>query len=308
MDHQLWSALAGYLSIICWIIVFIPQIYTNWRRKSSDSLSFYFVLTWIIGDLFNLAGVILQDLLFTMLLLAVYYTFADTILIGQMFYYSRQSTITSSKSEQQQQQNEQSPLLNKMVDVVVVDVEVKDKTYLATEEVEEENTEIIREHHGEDEEGKPRWLHYSILVSVMLLVIGGVGGALIYHSMSVEHKQAPTSPGHHDTIKPLPQILGYISALFYVWARIPQIILNFRNKSCEGLAIGMFICCVFGNLTYCASIFLYSMDLDYLLINLPWLLGSGGTLFFDFIIFWQFYHYRNSSFPNHHTISYGTSV
>ncbi|RKP23692.1 PQ loop repeat-domain-containing protein [Syncephalis pseudoplumigaleata] len=184
--------MAGYLSIVCWIVVFIPQIYTNWRRKSSDSLSFYFIFIWILGDLFNLVGVLLQDLLFTMLLLAVYYTFADLVLIWQMFYYRNRGTTIPSAPER--------------------------------------------------------------------VVLPATKG-----------EQAPPSgPG---TIKILPQILGYISALLYVWARIPQIILNFRNKSCEGLAISMFICCVVGNVTYCASIFFFSMDPEYLLINLPWLLG-----------------------------------
>ena len=72
-----------------------------------------------------------------------------------------------------------------------------------------------------------------------------------------------------------------------------------------------------GNLTYVMSIFLYepacaglqgmskvggctneewnSQYSKYILVNLSWLLGSGGTLFLDFAIFIQFFLYRNTS-------------
>ena len=35
------------------------------------------------------------------------------------------------------------------------------------------------------------------------------------------------------------------------------------------------------------------MRLDFLISNLPWLLGSTGTLCFDFVIFMQFIYYGN---------------
>lgn len=44
-----------------------------------------------------------------------------------------------------------------------------------------------------------------------------------------------------------------------------------------------------------ASIFLNSLEIDYLIKNMPWWLGSGGTLVFDFTIFFQFYIYRHNN-------------
>ncbi|KAI8997551.1 PQ loop repeat-domain-containing protein [Pilobolus umbonatus] len=90
----------------------------------------------------------------------------------------------------------------------------------------------------------------------------------------------------------VPQLLGWGSACLYCFSRIPQIMQNFNNESVEGLSLTMFIFSVVGNITYCISIMLVSLDPTYLLINYPWLLGSGGTLFFDFTIFFQFYMYR----------------
>ncbi|KAF9430613.1 hypothetical protein BGZ76_000775, partial [Entomortierella beljakovae] len=92
-----------------------------------------------------------------------------------------------------------------------------------------------------------------------------------------------------------PLILGWGSAVLYLGSRIPQIYKNWRLKSCEGLSIMMFVFSVFGNVFYVASIFLNSLDFDYLIRNMPWWLGSGGTLLFDFTIFFQFYIYRYNS-------------
>ena len=83
-------------------------------------------------------------------------------------------------------------------------------------------------------------------------------------------------------------ILGCISALLYLCSRVPQIVKNFRRKSTYGLSLPMFIMAVMGNLTYGLGILLYSVDKIFILQKLPWLIGSIGTLCFDFTIFVQF--------------------
>jgi uncharacterized protein with PQ loop repeat len=71
-------------------------------------------------------------------------------------------------------------------------------------------------------------------------------------------------------------------------ARLPQIWKNYKEKSCEGLALLFFLLSLTGNFTYGASLFAYSQDGKYLLKALPWLLGSLGTMVEDCIIFVQF--------------------
>ncbi|KAL2158455.1 hypothetical protein VTH06DRAFT_4503 [Thermothelomyces fergusii] len=83
-------------------------------------------------------------------------------------------------------------------------------------------------------------------------------------------------------------VLGYASALCYLCARIPQIIKNYREKSCEGLALLFFMLSLTGNFTYGASVISYSQERDYVVRALPWLLGSLGTMVEDSIIFVQF--------------------
>lgn len=50
-----------------WQIVFYySQIRENYLRKNTDGISIQFLLFWIFGDILNLFGVILDNLLFTM--------------------------------------------------------------------------------------------------------------------------------------------------------------------------------------------------------------------------------------------------
>ena len=48
-----------------------------------------------------------------------------------------------------------------------------------------------------------------------------------------------------------------------------------------------------GNATYGAGILFHSQEKEYLLTNLPWLIGSLGTMVEDGIIFVQFRMYKD---------------
>ena len=50
------------------------------------------------------------------------------------------------------------------------------------------------------------------------------------------------------------EVMGYLSALCYLGARIPQIIKNWREQSCEGLSLLFFLLSLLGNLTYGAGV------------------------------------------------------
>jgi solute carrier family 66 (lysosomal lysine-arginine transporter), member 1 len=81
-----------------------------------------------------------------------------------------------------------------------------------------------------------------------------------------------------------PKILGYASALLYLSARIPQIYHNYTLKSTEGLSLLFFMFSTLGNVSFSLSILFARTDKDYLLLNLPWLIGSAGTIVFDFTV------------------------
>jgi len=96
------SGITGSISIACWLVVFSPQIIENFRRQSGESLSLSFLVIWLAGDVFNVLGAILQHVLLTMIILALYCTgrglrnfadmedtLADIILIAQVLYYRK---------------------------------------------------------------------------------------------------------------------------------------------------------------------------------------------------------------------------
>ncbi|CAL9187755.1 unnamed protein product [Musa hybrid cultivar] len=78
----------GTISIISWGIAEVPQIITNYRQKSTEGLSIAFLLTWVVGDLFNLIGCLLEPAtLPTQYYVALLYTATTLILTGQTIYY-----------------------------------------------------------------------------------------------------------------------------------------------------------------------------------------------------------------------------
>ena len=98
-------------------------------------------------------------------------------------------------------------------------------------------------------------------------------------------------------------------------ARIPQIIKNYQDKSCEGepghalpsrptktnsvtgLALLFFLFSLTGNSTYGLSLLSYSQNKEDILKALPWLIGSLGTVVEDCIIFFQFRLYADRGQP-----------
>ena len=90
-------------------------------------------------------------------------------------------------------------------------------------------------------------------------------------------------------------LFSWICALLYLSSRIPQILLNYNNKSVSGLSISMFICAFMGNLTYSTSLIL-SDDAnaggsEFWIKSIPFLVGSFGTLCQDLVIFLQSFLY-----------------
>lgn len=101
------------------------------------------------------------------------------------------------------------------------------------------------------------------------------------------------------------QVFGWLCAVLYLGSRLPQLLLNYRRQSTEGVSMLFFLFACLGNLTYVLSIFAYDPHCGrhgcdslhgygrYVLVNLSWLAGSLGTLLLDMGIFVQFFMYRS---------------
>lgn len=261
MDRLVVSGVSGSVSLACWIIVFTPQIYENWLRQSTEGLSLAFVVIWLLGDLFNVFGALLQHVLPTMIILAVYYTVADIVLLFQCLMYKqpgKQGLLPTNDPEQQ-------PLLSSP----------------PAEALEGEITKPRRVLH-----------HYFRLPAVknglvvLCVVLCGVLGYLIS-----DHRK-PEVPSEPVPLSLWGQILGWICAVLYLCSRVPQIRLNYKRKSTDGVAVLFFIFTLLGNITYCLSIFAADSSKHALVLNASWIVGALGSLLLDVVVVVQFWIYR----------------
>ncbi|KIX10015.1 uncharacterized protein Z518_01096 [Rhinocladiella mackenziei CBS 650.93] len=329
LDIEALSGICGSISIACWVVVFSPQIIENFRRGSAEGLSIVFIVVWLAGDVFNILGAILQGVLPTMIILAVYYTLADIVLLGQCFYY-RGFTLTDDVPSETRTRNADSssetrPLLHS-----------GSATQPPSRDENERSSSIsqLRRHLSIDgthlspvtplieppKPNDPRAVQYAKPASalqaaafntfaILLVCAAGVFGWWIGAHKSRRHhhtKQDEPEPLEFDM---LGQIFGYLCAVLYLGSRLPQLLLNYRRKSTEGVSLLFFLFACIGNTTYVMSILAYSpvcrdpgscrpgearnIYLRYIAVNASWIAGSLGTLLLDLAIFVQFFMYRN---------------
>lgn len=124
-------------------------------------------------------------------------------------------------------------------------------------------------------------------LKIVLQYVGALGlviaaGILGWALSSENHPRDTAPPTKADDIGP--KVLGYLSALLYLSARIPQIYHNYRLKSTEGLSLLFFMFSTLGNLSFSLSLLFATTNMDDLMLNLPWLIGSAGTTVFDFTV------------------------
>lgn len=256
--------LNGSLSIACWIIVLLPQLLEQWRLKSADGISISFITIWLVGDICNLVGALMAGLRPSVTLLAVWFCISDSLLMLSYFYYTRQERrrrppISSAAT------SDSTPLLQDLDDVTA-------------------------ELTGSRPRSKSRLTHnWLIEWGLPILFVAAVT------VISYSYSQSSRPGGDGSGVKndgPVPQTLGYASALLYLTARVPQIVRNHHRRSVVGLSVVFFCLSITGNASYAAQILFYRTDWPWIKAYIPWLLGSLGTIVQDLIILIQFHLYE----------------
>ncbi|XP_078420671.1 lysosomal amino acid transporter 1 homolog [Cetorhinus maximus] len=140
-----------------------------------------------------------------------------------------------------------------------------------------------------------KWL----CVSWVLLCV--IAMMTILHLLRISH-QSRSRPGQRGTfdIEFMGYISGYMSCIFYLGSRFPQLYKNFQRKSTEGTSYLLFALAMLGNTTYGLSVAVNVPEnkasaKKYILHHLAWLIGSFGVLLVDFFITAQFIRYRKRS-------------
>ncbi|OAL48885.1 vacuolar membrane PQ loop repeat protein [Pyrenochaeta sp. DS3sAY3a] len=281
------SGVFGSISLASWIFLLVPQLIENYKSGSADGISLAFLAVWFVGDITNLAGASWAGLVPTVIALAIYFCFADLVLISQCLYYNTKNSRRSRKQSTRSQDSVEAPLLGR-----------RDSSNIGLPGSHRRDSAASRRRRASSlptiadvEEGGSEWVNNTLSI-IGVCVVGAAGWAIAWKT-GVWVPQPIKDDNEGAEIAFGAEILGYASALCYLGARIPQIIKNQRERSCEGLSLLFFMLSLLGNATYGAGIIFHSTEKEYILTNLPWLIGSLGTMVEDVTIFIQFRVFGN---------------
>ncbi|RDA91909.1 hypothetical protein CP533_1303 [Ophiocordyceps camponoti-saundersi (nom. inval.)] len=280
VDAEAVSGICGSISIACWVVVFSPQIIQQFRQGNADGLSLQFIAIWLLGDVFNIVGAVLQgraDAKVEQTILAIYYTLADLVLLGQCFYYRG----LRRSDDEAQDPDERTPLCE------------ADWTGLSPA--------VGHQSSPEEQQARPSWAQtagWNVTVIAMVCCAGAAGWCLAGRK---------GSPADDDSLElnVAGQVFGYLCAVAYMASRVPQLLLNWRRKTTDGLSMLFFLFACLGNATYVLSILSYeprgcvnglcdpgAVYGRHVLVNLSWLMGSAVTLLMDLIVLAQHLIYK----------------
>ncbi|XP_044469215.1 lysosomal amino acid transporter 1 homolog [Mangifera indica] len=320
----------GIISLVCWGVAEIPQIITNFRTKSSHGVSLMFLLTWVAGDVFNLVGCLLEPAtLPTQYYTALLYTISTIVLVLQGVYYDH--IYKSWKSRQikakQGDKDEKEPLKPKSADtgIPIPRAEIKASSrreyyYTSARSLASSGTPPFRNYlrvaqsgpsalglgddSSSDDEAYmdsyktpsvsqprpiPRSAGYGTFLAASLYLptqgkaltetITGFNSRRVLNGSSMEHSV-------------FGQWLGWLMAAIYMGGRLPQIWLNIKRGSVEGLNPLMFLFALVANVTYVLSILVRNTKWENIKANLPWLLDAIVCVALDLFIILQYIYYR----------------
>ncbi|XP_031270744.1 probable vacuolar amino acid transporter YPQ1 [Pistacia vera] len=320
----------GIVSLVCWGVAEIPQIITNFHTKSSHGVSLAFLLTWVAGDVFNLVGCLLEPAtLPTQYYTALLYTISTIVLVLQGLYYDHIYKRWKSRQIKAKlgDKDEKEPLKPKSADtgIPIPGAEVKAysrreyyytsarslagsgtppfRTYLRAAQSGPSTMRFNDDSSSDDEAAPvsskthsvsqprpiPRSAGYGTFLAVSLNLpmqskaltetIAGFNSRRVLNGSSTEHSV-------------FGQWLGWLMAAIYMGGRLPQIWLNIKRGSVEGLNPLMFLFALVANVTYVLSILVRNTEWENIKANMPWLLDAIVCVALDLFIILQYIYYR----------------
>lgn len=263
------SALLSYASTGCWLVALAPQLCHNYAAKSVDGLSPYFMILWFLGDSCNLIGCMLTQQLPFQTFLAAYFTFNDVVLDLQYWYYHN----VNKKRRYSDISLQETPILDEPLEGA--------GGYFSTD---------------------------TTILSSVNTKLNKLSSYTVFAATAVSSISPATAlPLNLNNTQPYPEstevntigvFFAWLCTIIYCCSRLPQLYHNYQRKSVEGVSPLLFTFALLGNLTYSLSIFYSEVPSNltytqFLYNELPYLLGSLGTVLFDGIYFLQRELYRS---------------
>ncbi|KAK4584384.1 hypothetical protein RGQ29_022207 [Quercus rubra] len=319
----------GLISLVCWGVAEIPQIITNFQTKSGHGVSLAFLLTWVVGDIFNLVGCLLEPAtLPTQYYTALLYTISTLVLVFQCVYYDyipRRLKYRQINSKHEAEDKKKPLRPDKSDDSSIPIPRALPKTttqreyyYMSARSLAGSGTPPFRTYlrvaksgpstmalnsdSSSEDEAAPTASKSS--ASQPMPIPRSVGyGAFLATSLNLPLKSNGLIQAYvgltgrkllHEqgAENILGQSLGWLMAAIYMGGRLPQIWLNIKRGNVEGLNPLMFIFALVANVTYVASILVRTTEWDKIKANMPWLLDAIVCVALDLFIILQYIYYR----------------
>ncbi|KAF5094425.1 hypothetical protein D0Z00_003540 [Geotrichum galactomycetum] len=227
-----------------------------------------------------------------MITLAIYYTLADIVLLVQCFIYDRKPAGAGATTIDPKHLSPANPLLDDSVfegDDGEEEAFTETQPLLISSSSNNSPAGAVVTRKKSKKVSKLRSFVFNLLIVFGVFLTGFLGW---YFSADPDNDDGKGRNDEDLRVDLLGQIFGYLCAVLYLGSRLPQILLNFERKSCDGISFLFFLFACLGNLTYVISILALGVTPRYLLVNASWLAGSVGTLILDGIIFTQFWVYN----------------
>lgn len=325
------SLLLGYFSILFWLNAQLPQVVENYKMGSADCLSLNFLSIWLAGDTANLIGAILTHQLPFQLYLGIYFVSIDICLLTQWIYYSKIKKsphhdeyliIPSNAQDDNEEEEEQKKPTNRLFQHPAASqqtpLDIHNSTAAA---IHNELTpfsssaspskwytldnEIVviggkKSNNSNNHNNTARFMGMLLFTTTLFMTNSSSNDlTTMNYTAAAATVDEPSSSFFdfeftQDNVVWIGRVFAWTCTCLYLMSRIPQLLKNRRRQSVEGLSASLFAFAVCGNLTYASSILSHpGQTIDSLIEALPYLIGSAGTLIFDFSIFCQFLYYRN---------------
>jgi uncharacterized protein with PQ loop repeat len=227
----------------------VPQLIENYKQGSAEGISLAFLTVWFVGDVTNLVGAVWAGLVPTVIALAIYFCFADLILISQCVYYNLKNSRRQRKASTRSTDSVEAPLLGR-----------RDSSNIGLPGSHRRDSQASRRRRASSlptiadvEAGGSESIKNALSI-VGVCVVGAAGWAIAWKTGVWAPQNKHDGSANVEPVALGAQVLGYASAVCYLGARIPQIIKNQREKSCEGLSLLFFILSLLGNATYGAGV------------------------------------------------------
>lgn len=277
------SSLFSTVSLISWMCAQLPQIYANYTAKSAEGISPLFLLLWLCGDLLSFTSCLLNDVVLKFqVYLSLFFLLNDVTLCYQFYYYN---------SAYPRKHLQHAAPLDSAPEAFSSELETPTGNIHIRNSAVHESTSLT----------PPSGSSSSSFGSVA--VVAAMNAASVKAMPISDDFSAPE--GVFSGLSAISSTnIGFVLAwgctFVYMASRCPQLLKNYRRKSVDGVSPMLFGSALAGNLTYTLSIltsceFLYDPNRSaFFWRQLPYIMGSAGTIVFDIAYFYQRHLYRNA--------------